>query len=198
MKILLAITLALSAPFALACSRPAAATPTSAAVPSVAELTLVGPDGARRTLREITAAAPATVVVFVAAECPCLGSHLDRLRALEAKYAAKGVQFLAVDSEVGASPERAAKTGKSLDLRFPVLVDEGAKLADAVGAEYATYSIVMTTDATVRFRGGIDSDKRKLHDDAVPYLADALDDTLAGQPVRRAQAKTLGCSLRKW
>lgn len=171
------------------------------ASPSAAPLngaTLVASDGGAKALDAITAHAPYTVMVFISAECPCLDAHLDRLRALHGAYADKGVQFFAVDSEVGGSPERAAAEARSLALPFPVLVDGGAKLANAVGAEYATYTIALDREGRVRYRGGIDSDKRKLHDDATRYVADALDDLLAGREPRRTEGKALGCSLRKW
>lgn len=177
-----------------ACSRQAPA----AAPASLDSASLTAADGAGSPFKEIAAKAPFTVVVFIAAECPCLDAHLDRLRAAVAAFAPRGVQFLAVDSEVGASPARAASEAQALSLPFPVMIDPGAKLANAVGAEYATYTVVFDRSARVHYRGGIDTDKRKLHDDATPYLSDALDDLLAGRAPRRADGKALGCSLRKW
>lgn len=171
----------------------------AAPVPAtVGSATLTAQDGVGRPLQEIASKAPLTVLVFISADCPCLAAHLDRLRAMAATYSPRGVQFFGVDSEVGASPERAASEAQSLALPFPVLVDPGAKLANAVGAEYATYTVVVDREGRVHYRGGIDTDKRKLHDDATTYVADALDDLLAGKPPRRAEGKALGCSLRKW
>ncbi|HSQ64146.1 MAG TPA: redoxin domain-containing protein [Polyangiaceae bacterium] len=164
--------------------------------PDTAKLTSA--DGAAREYKELVSAAPWTVLVFVSAECPCLEAHLERLRALSASYAPRGAQFVAVDSEVGRTKEMLAGEARSLALGFPLLLDPGARVANALGAEYATYSVVVDHEGIVRYRGGIDSDKRKLHDDATPYLRDALDDLLAGMPPRRAEGKTLGCMLRKW
>ncbi len=177
-------------PFLLAaCSTPTPTTPE--------KVVLLAPDG-ERPLREIAARAPLTVLVFLAADCPCLHAHLARLRDLSAIYAPKGVQFLAVDSEVGATPARAAAAKSELELPFPVVVDARARLANALGAEYATFTVVLDREARVRYRGGIDSDKRKLHDGATPYVKDALDDLLAGKAPRRPEGKALGCVLRKW
>ena len=81
---------------------------------------------------------------------------------------------------------------------FPILRDRGAKLAEALGAKYATYSVVLDPQARVRYRGGIDTDKSHVHDDATAYLSDALDDLLADREPRVAEGKTLGCSLQKW
>ena len=169
------------------------------AAPKTADaVTLTSPDGGDRPYRALVGAAPYTVLVFTSADCPCLGAHLDRLRELAAAYAPRGVQFVAVDSEVGVTRETAAAEARNLALPFPLLVDPGAGLANAVGAEYATYSVLVDREGRVRYRGGIDSDKRKIHDDATPFLREALDDALSGAAPRRLEGKTLGCVLRKW
>jgi peroxiredoxin len=184
------LLIALLASLVTACSHPAPTSPE--------RVTLTTVDGGDRTFREVLARAPFTVVVFIAKDCPCLHAHLDRLRTIAATYAPRGVQFVAVDSEVGATPERAAEAQRALDLPFPVLVDAGAELANAFGASYATFTVIVGRDGNARYRGGIDSDKRKLHETATPYVRDALEDLLAGREVRRTEGKALGCVLRKW
>jgi peroxiredoxin len=185
LAVLLAVSLA-----ATGCSQPTPISPD--------RVTVTSADGADRSFGELVEKAPFTVVVFISAECPCLQAHLERLRAIAADYAPRGVQFVAVDSEVGGTPARAAEEQKALELPFPVVVDRGAKLANAFGAQYATFTVIVDRNKTVRYRGGIDSDKRKLHDSSTPYVRDALDDLLAGRPVRRAEGRALGCVLRKW
>lgn len=173
-----------------ACSQPRPTSPH--------EIALLSDDGARKELRTIAAKAPFTVMVFVSAECPCLHAHLERIRELAAAYSPRGIQFLAIDSEVGGSAERAKAIQKDLELPFPVLTDEKARLAEVFGAEYATYTVIVDRGLNVRYRGGIDSDKRKLHGTATSYVREALDDLLAGKPPRRTEGKALGCVLRKW
>ena len=51
--------------------------------------------------------------------------------------------------------------------------------------------------ASCSVRGGFDSDKTELTPDAHFFVRDALDDLLAGRPVRAAEGKTLGCTLRR-
>ncbi|MBK7581651.1 MAG: redoxin domain-containing protein [Myxococcales bacterium] len=157
---------------------------------------LISSGGTEDPYREVINRAPLTVFVFVAAKCPCLDAHFGRLKQLLREYSARGVQFVGVDSEVGTTPEVAASEARALT--FPVLLDRGAKLADAFGAEYATYAVIVDRQGRVVYRGGIDSDKRKLHDDATPYVREALDDLLSGKTPRRATGRALGCTLRKW
>lgn len=157
---------------------------------------LTGVDGKSLSLADLARRAPFTVIVFVSATCPCTAAHQERLEDLEAAYRPRGVQLVAVDSEVGTTPASLALEAR--DYSVPLLADEGARLATALGAEYATYTVILDREGHPRYRGGIDSDKGTIHPDATLYVRDALEDLLAGKPPRRAEGKTLGCMLRKW
>jgi hypothetical protein len=180
---------------ALACAGCAARQAAPAVVPPVA---LAGQDGAVRDARSLAGDAALTVFVFFSPDCHCLAEHEARLRALDAAYGPRGVHFFMVDSEVRASVERDEEEARRRGYSFPILIDRGARLADAVGADYATYSVVVDRAGRLRYRGGIDSDRDHLRDDAVPYLGNALCDLLDGRDPRIADAKTLGCALQKW
>jgi peroxiredoxin len=162
------------------------------------DVVLAGEGRASAPLSSLLRQARFTVLVFISAECPCVEAHDERLRALAAQYRQRGVQFLAIDSEVGTTPESVAAFERERRYAFPVLVDRKARLANALRAEYASYTVVLDAAGDIHYRGGVDSDKQKLHEDAVPYLRDALEDLIAGRPVRRPEARTLGCVLRKW
>jgi peroxiredoxin len=164
---------------------------------ALASLPLPGTDGkAHDTLPP--AGSRFTVLVFFDAHCPCQSAHDARLRDLYATYHPRGVDVFAVDSQTGATAESDANEASRRAYPFPILVDRGGALARRVGAEYATDAIVLDARGVVRYHGGIDSDKRDLHDDATPYLKDALDDLLADRPPRRAQSEALGCALQTW
>jgi peroxiredoxin len=158
---------------------------------------LPGTDGARHALQPAESSR-LLVLVFFADHCPCQAAHDARLRELYASYHPRGVDIFAVDSEVGATPERDASEAAKRAYPFPILVDHGGALARRVGAEYATEAFVIDRTGAVRYHGGIDSDKRTLHDEATPFLRDALDDLLAERPLRRTESKALGCALQTW
>ncbi len=136
-----------------------------------------------------------TVVEFFSIHCPCQAKHDERLRALASAYAPRGVSFVAVDSEVGATVERDRNEATRRGYPYPILIDAHGEVARALDADYATYSVLVDANGRVPYSGGIDSDKSHLRDDATPYLRDAIDDALARRPMRRREAKTLGCSL---
>ncbi|HLK37044.1 MAG TPA: redoxin family protein [Polyangiaceae bacterium] len=185
--------LAASVVLSLSC---ASARPT--AEPQVPNAPLVGPNGHSVGVRGLSELAPLTVLVFFSPDCDCLRAHEARLRTLAGAYAARGVQVFMVDSETRASRAKDAAEGKRRGYPFPILIDHGARVADAVGAEYASYAVVLDSSGRIRYRGGMDSDKLRLHDDATPYLRNALDDLLAGKEPRTPEGKALGCALQRW
>ncbi len=158
---------------------------------------LPGTDGATHALAP-TGDTRLTVLFFFASHCPCQAVHDDRLRDLYTRYHAHGVDMLAVDSELGASAARDEDERIKRAYPFPILIDHGGALARRVGAQYATETIVVDRFGEVRYHGGIDSDKWTLHDDATPFLRNALDDLLANAAPRRTESEALGCALQTW
>jgi peroxiredoxin len=159
--------------------------------------------GARSSADALHALAPQgaerfTVVMFFSADCHVLRAHDERVRELAAEYGARGVRFLALDPEVGATEARDRDEASRRGYPFPILVDEGARLAKAYGAEYAGHAVVLDRAGAVLYRGGIDSDRVHLTNDATPYLRNALADLVAGRPPSVAGTKVLGCALRTW
>jgi hypothetical protein len=180
--------LVLAVSVALVCSR-------AAVSPVVPKVPLEGAHGTTRDADALARGSRFTVFVFYADHCPCMAAHEPRLFDLFARYAPRGVAMYAVDSEVTATPERDDAEARRRAYPFPIMVDRGARLAESLGADYAAYAVVVDASGRVHYRGGIDSDRSHLRDVPATYLADALDDLLAGKEPRRPEAKTLGCAL---
>jgi peroxiredoxin len=176
----------------------AACAPALTPTPRWQDVSLSATSGQSATYPRDFAASRFTVFVFFAKGCPCFGMHEARLRELVDKFGSRGVRFVIVDSERGRTASDDAGEAQKRNLPVPVFIDPGAKLANLVGAVYATYSVVVDANGDVKYRGGIDSDKSHLRDDRAQYLADALDDLTAGRAPRRAETKTLGCALQTW
>ncbi|HTQ07583.1 MAG TPA: redoxin family protein [Polyangiaceae bacterium] len=166
-----------------------------ARLPLAEPLVLAGSDGRAHDLRAEIARSTLTVFVFYSQSCPCLRVHEPRLRALAEAYRGRGVSLLIVDSEVGAEPATDAAAAKQRAYPFALLTDRGAKLAKAVHARFATHAVVVDASGAIRYSGGIDSDKNRLHEDARPYLRQALDEILAGREPPVRDREPLGCAL---
>jgi len=142
--------------------------------------------------------ANATMLVFFSAHCPCVRAHDARLVALARAYESKGVHVFAIDSEVDATVARDAREASARGYPFPILIDPHGKVASELGAEYATYTVVLDAKGHVRYRGAFDDQRTDLRPGETSYARDALDDVLAGRSVRRTDVDALGCALRTW
>lgn len=160
-------------------------------------LTFAGSDGRAHSLSQVLGDGEYLVVTFFSATCPCQKAHDGRLKDLHAQWHSRGVRFVAVDSEANSSIAIDTAEAKKRAYPFPILSDPEGKLADALGAKYATYTVVMDREGRIRYRGGIDSDKSHLTENARHYVRTALAQLLAGQDPNPAEGKALGCSLRR-
>jgi Redoxin len=149
-------------------------------------------------LTDLVAGAPATVVEFFSATCPCQEAHDGRLIALYQRYQAQGVRFVVVDANYSAALEPDLAEARARKYPFPILVDPGGALMKALGAKYATYSLVLDSRGRVRYRGGFDSDRHPLSAHPRAYLEEAVGALLAGRDPDPAETKTLGCALERW
>lgn len=188
-RLAIASTLALL----LGCGGSAAPARSVASVPDV----VLHDAAADAPLAELVKRRPLTVLVFYAPDCPVQKAHDARLRELVATYEVKGVTFAAVLSEAGAdvAEERAEVIRRGLAI--PVLEDRGAVLADALGVEYSTHSVLLDGSRKVLYSGALDGERTHLTDKGEPYLKIAIDDAIAGRPVAKAKVEPLGCPLKK-
>jgi len=186
-----ALPLILGSALALGCTPPAMPPSSRAAV------SLVAPDGRHLSETELVSGADLSVVIFISRDCPCVAAHDERLRDLAGTFAPMGVKFVAVDSEVGATPEIETAEASKRHYPFAIVVDPGGAFAARLGAESATYTVILDRAGRVLYRGGIDSDRQRLHADATMYLRDALTDLTSGRSPRENGTAPLGCTLRK-
>lgn len=139
-----------------------------------------------------------TAFVFLSDTCPCLQAHDGRLNALADTMQRQGVQFYGVASEYGTTWAQVAGMRAARRYPFDVLLDPRGALARAWNVEFAGYVVVIDAHGNIMYRGAFDSDDKKLHDDATPFLARALHQLLLGQPAVPAETAAVGCLLRQW
>ena len=161
---------------------------------------LLSVDGTRYSLSSF-AASPVFVVIFSCNHCPYVKAYEERFVSIERTYAAKGVQFVAINSNDEKSyPEDSypemVKRAKERGFSFPYLRDADQIAATEYGAVCTPHVFVFDKDRMLRYRGRIDDSrdpaKVSKHD-----LRNALDDLVSGKPVRVPDTKPFGCSI-KW
>ena len=138
----------------------------------------------------------ATVIVFVGVQCPVSNAYNDRYIALANEYSAKGIEFVAINSNQNESIEKVANHARQNKFNFPVLKDGDSAVADAYGANHTPEAFVIDSHGNVVYHGRIDDSQDpsmvSSHD-----LANALDDVLAGKPVSKPETKAFGCSIKR-
>jgi thiol-disulfide isomerase/thioredoxin len=147
--------------------------------------------------------AKATVVMFICNHCPFVKHVMDELGRLDTDYTAKGVRFIAINSnDIEAHPDDAPPHMKALaetrGWSFPYLFDESQEVAKRFRAACTPDVFVFNGARKLAYRGQLDDSRPG---NAVPVtgndLRDALDAVLAGTPVQSEQRPSVGCNI-KW
>jgi hypothetical protein len=167
---------------------------------SAPELALPDTEGHVVTLPQ-PGEAPATVVIWTCNHCPYALAWHDRLTATAREYAARGVRFLAVNSNdperyPADSPEAMAERHDPAEWGMPYLHDESQGVARRFGARTTPDLFVFDAELRLRYRGAPDADYREPAENAA-WLRGALDALLAGSTPDPAETEPIGCSI-KW
>jgi peroxiredoxin len=122
---------------------------------------------------------------------------------LAAKYAAKGIVFLAINSgapgKQGNALEENKAAKKAFSIAYPILRDESGEVGKKYGASNTPHLFVIAKDGTLAYTGGLDDTRGgeiDKGDKVVPWLANALDAVLAGKKADPAQTKPWGCHVK--
>lgn len=160
---------------------------------------LTDPAGQRVSLYDFK---PARVIVvtFVNTSCPISNQYLAILNELAEQYRDQPVQFVAINSHSGDTPEAIARHAREYGLRFPVWCDPQQVGADILQATRTCETFLLDPQRTVRYQGRIDDrygygaqrDEPTRQD-----LALAIDDLLADRKVEVARTEVAGCKLTR-
>ena len=172
----------------------ALASASRATAPDLSDVVLRGGRGEPLALRPLVQQHRFTALVFFSSGCPCVAAHRDRLAQLIHEMQPRDVRFVIVDSERHAAGESTPALVANTDL--PLFADDDGRLARRLGAQFATETFVFDAAGTLRYRGGIDDDRRSLRPRPTAHLRDELQSLLAGTAPPYATTKALGCALR--
>ena len=139
----------------------------------------------------------ATVVMFIATRCPVSNAYNERMEDLQKTYAARGVRFIGVNSNVNEPPAEIADHARRHGFTFPVVKDAGSRIADAYGAQHTPEIFVVDRDGVVRYHGRIDENRDDPAAVRSPDLRNALDALLAGRAIPVPATKAFGCSIKR-
>ena len=164
-----------------------------------AAFTLKGTDGKTHSLESV-AGEKGTAVIFTCNECPYAKGYENRLIALAKDYQAKGVGFVAINSNdpkivPGDGFESMVKRAKDKELPYPYLFDETQEIAQAYGARVTPHVFLLDAKGKLVYRGRVDDslEEGKIKD---RDFSAALEAVVAGKPVQVAETKAFGCGVK--
>lgn len=142
------------------------------------------------------------VVMFVSSQCPVVKAYNDRMNQIAADYAAKGITFIGINSNVGeiekteAKPVAWVRDHITATYKFTVLFDKGNKVADKLGATITPEAYFVDANNVLLYHGAIDND-RSGNNITDTYLRTAFDLTLAGKKVENTRKNAFGCTIKR-
>ena len=165
------------------------------------DFSLPGVDGKTTSLADL-AEAKLLIVAFTCNHCPFVIGSEDRMNALLADYASKGVAMVCINSnETDGHPtdsfDHMVERAKDKGFAFPYLRDQSQEVALAYGALRTPHFYVFDADRKLRYTGRMDDNPMTPGEETTRELRDALDDLLAGREVKAPLTNPIGCNV-KW
>ena len=148
------------------------------------------------------------VLEWVNEGCPFVHKHYDsgNMQALQKKYTARGVVWLSVASSApgkqgywaDGAPALAFKKERAAHMS-EILLDPAGTLGQAYGAKNTPHMFVIDAKGRLTYQGAIDSiastDTKDIAK-ATNWVAQALDELLAGKPVSVGRTRPYGCGVK--
>jgi peroxiredoxin len=141
--------------------------------------------GQPRSLESFTKAKgmKGAVVLFLSCKCPYVAQARAPLADLHKQYGDK-VAFVGLNANQNEKTDD-IKADAAQSFAFPMLRDEGSKVADLYGAQRTPEAFVVDPSGVIRYHGG------------VADLGPALAQLAAGAPVAKPESKAFGCTIKR-
>ena len=161
------------------------------------------PDTEGRTVRLQDFDGKPLLVMFLCNHCPYVKHVANDLAQVTAKYMAKGVAVVGINSNdhhkyPDDSPDAMKVERRRRGYAFPYLFDETQAVARAYNAQCTPDFFLYSADRQLAYRGQMD-DARPGNGKPITAadLTAAVDAVLAGKPVAGPQKPSMGCNI-KW
>jgi peroxiredoxin len=162
---------------------------------TVVDFTLPDTDGTNHSLNSLKGK-NGTVLIFIAVQCPVSNAYNGRMEKLAQDYKARGIAVIGINANSTESAADVKAHAAEKHLTFPILKDNGNKLADTLGATRTPEAYFLDTNNKLLYHGRLDN-SRDMTQVNSSELREALDLTLAGKPVAKTTANAFGCSIKR-
>lgn len=144
------------------------------------------------------------IVIFTCNTCPFAVASEDRIIALDAKFKDKGYPVIAINpNDPSVQPddtfELMQAKAKDKGFTFPYLFDESKTVYAQYGAKKTPHVYLLQKENRkniVKYIGAIDDNVRNGAAVKETFLANAVNELLAGKEVTVKETKAIGCSIK--
>lgn len=135
------------------------------------------------------------LLTFHSVRCPISRAYTERLRTLGNDYGPPhSLKVLAINASANESDEEVRTGMKEAGLPFPVLRDRAGRMADQYGVARTPHVFLLDGRGYLRYQGRIDNSHQP-RSVTRSDLREALDEVLAGRPVRIPETVAMGCPI---
>ncbi len=172
---------------------------TGAKAPDFANLP--GVDGKVYALADF-AGAKALVIFFSCNHCPYVQAYEDRVMVLQKEFKAKGVEFIAINSNDAENYpddnfDNMVKRARERKFNFTYLRDDSQAVAKAYGASHTPHLFVFDENRQLAYTGRIDDNWQEPAKVTHHYLKDVLTALTSGRAPELKETFAIGCTI-KW
>ncbi len=161
----------------------------------VADFKLADAEGREHSLSTLKGE-KGTVLIFISTQCPMVKAYAERIEKLAQDYRAKGVNVVGINSNVAETADDIKGQIKNESFSFVILKDKSNKVADQLGAERTPEAYFLDASNRLVYHGRIDNHKNVTLVQSND-LRDAIEETLAGKAVTKAEAAAFGCTIKR-
>ncbi len=169
----------------------------------VADINLLNVDNKRISFSDFSDA-KGFIVIFTCNTCPYAVASEDRINALDAEFKTKGYPVIAINpNNPEVQPDDTfvlmQQKAKEKGFTFPYLFDESHKVYAQFGAAKTPHVYLIQKEGDkniVKYIGAIDDNVRKASSVNERFLANAINELLAGKEISLKETKAIGCSVK--
>ena len=161
------------------------------------DVAMKGVDGKTYKLEDAVKDKKGALVIFTCNTCPYAKAWKDRITEIGKDAESKGLAVVLInsnDSSKNKAEDMAAM--KTQFMPVPYVVDATSDVARAFGAEKTPDVFLFDKNKKLVYKGAVDDNSEDAKAVKSPFLKTAINQLLAGEPVKPAETKSVGCGIK--
>ena len=143
------------------------------------------------------------IVLFTCNTCPFVVKWEDRYKIIEDLAKSNYLGFAYINSNYKKrdgddSFEQMKTHAQEMNYRFPYLIDDKSKIANAFGAKTTPHIFLFNSNYQLVYKGAIDDNYEDINKVKEFYLKDAINQLVKGKKIKVSETKPVGCSIKRF